>query len=212
MSFLDNLERKGLFRFTRILALLIIGLLILGVIGGAIFFSSTLIPIDSRHIDPSKVVATIAPPPIQSSEDRSTSSASSDQNTPVAANSFPGLKIPFSLQPYFNNAAFREFMTGKLSGMQLADQQDYIDNMGQVVDAAKVADLKIPDAIESYVRLKDEKIEAIAAQKTEGVQTRIYLLATAGSALGLIGLFSLILVLLAIERNTRVRAAELVNR
>jgi hypothetical protein len=212
MSFLDSFERKGLFRFTRVLALLIIGVLIIGLIGGAIYFSSTLIPTNSKRVDPAKVIAAIAPPLTPNTQEAPAESTPSDTTSVDTANSFPGLKIPFSLQSYFAVAEFREFMSGKLSGLSLADEQEYVDNMAEVVDAAKAAGLKETDAMDTYTRMKDEKRDAIAAAKAEALQTRLYLLGTAASALGLIGLFSLILVLLSIERNTRVRTVELVNQ
>jgi hypothetical protein len=99
-------------------------------------------------------------------------------------------------------------MAEKLSGMSLADQQEYVDNMAEVVDAAKKSGLSDTDAIGTYIQMKDTQIEIATAQHAERTQMRIYVAEATGSTFGLIGLFSLILVLLAIERNTRTRRTE----
>ena len=96
-------------------------------------------------------------------------------------------------------------MRGKLSDMPLSDQQEYIDNMAEVVTAASSAGLSESEAIKTYLRMKEQEIADGVARKVVRQQTRIYVLGAVGSAFGLIGLFSLVLVLLAIERNTRVR-------
>jgi hypothetical protein len=95
-------------------------------------------------------------------------------------------------------------MRNKLSEMPLSDQQEYVDNLAEVVNAASAAGISEPDAIKTYVRMKDQEIADAPARKVVRQQMRIYVLGAMGSAFGLIGLFSLVLVLLAIERNTRV--------
>lgn len=212
MPFLETFERKGLFRFTRILALLVIVALILGLIVGAVLFASTLIQSNDKRVEPESVVAAIRPPAPDGREVTSESSTTLGQSGPSLAGSFPGLKIPFSLQAYFGHRDFREFMITKFAGNSLVDQQEYLDNMGEVVDAAKAANLKDSDAIETYVRLKDNQLQVANSRKMERTQMRIYAIEATGATFGLIGLFSLILVLLAIERNTRLRSPEAVDQ
>jgi hypothetical protein len=100
MPFLENFERRGLFGFTRLLALSIVAVLILGLIGGAIFFGSTLIQGSDRRVEPNKVVAAILPVPAQATD--GTSTPSRNEGGSPNFGSLPGLKVPFSLQPYFS--------------------------------------------------------------------------------------------------------------
>jgi hypothetical protein len=90
-----------------------------------------------------------------------------------------------------------------MSGLDTSDRQEYLDNLGDVIQAAKSAGLSDTDAINTYFRMKDRQLESIAAQKATRMQTTTIVIEGTASALGLIGIFSLILVLLAIERNTR---------
>jgi len=203
MAVLDAFERKGLFGFTRLLALSVVGLLILGLIGGLIAWGSTLFASDKKRVEPEKVIAALKPLP--TSVDGDASGGRAPAEPPPPSGVLPGLKIPFRLQPYFSRVGSREFMRGKLSDMPLSDQQEYVQNMEEVVAAANSAGISEPEAIETYLLMKDREISDAAARKVVRQQTRIYVLQAVGSAFGLIGLFSLVLVLLAIERNTRVR-------
>jgi hypothetical protein len=71
MAVLDTFERKGLFGFTRLLALSVVGLLILGLIGGLIIWGSTLVAPDNKRVEPEKVIAALKPPPSLDSDSSS---------------------------------------------------------------------------------------------------------------------------------------------
>ena len=61
MGVLDTFERKGLFGFTRLLALSVVALLILGLVGGLIAWGSTLVATDKKRVEPDKVIAALKP-------------------------------------------------------------------------------------------------------------------------------------------------------
>jgi hypothetical protein len=204
VALLDSFERRALFGLTRVMALFIIALLILGLVSGAIFFGWTWTRTSDRHVKPDAVISAIKPPSAPADDSAPDNHAAADESNSATEAQFPGLKIPFSLQRYFAIKEFRDAIANKLNGMTLADQQDYLNNMGEVLDATKSAGIQPGEAVDKYIKLKDSLIEASAAENSTRTQARLYIIAGAGSTLGLIGLFSLILVLLAIERNTRV--------
>jgi hypothetical protein len=82
-------------------------------------------------------------------------------------------------------------------------RQDFIDEMAAVVVEADKQKLNASEAMNAYKVLKLRKLEAKRQAKAELEGMRVYYAAAAGSGVALIALFSLILVLLAIERNTR---------
>lgn len=197
MNLLDNFEQKGLFRFTRLLALLIVATLVSTCVIGGIIIAGTVFARESTYVKPEAVMNQVRPPV------PATFPGSSDESTAVDPNALPGIKMPFVLQTFFSNAQRMRVLLEHLQNLTDDQKQDYVDNMAEVFENAKTQHIDFTEAINAYFSLKDQEIQRARAQHQELIQTRLYVAGTAISIMGLVALFSLILVLLAIERNTR---------
>ena len=203
MGLIDGFERKGLFRFTRFLGLLIVCGLIVAFAVGAAVYTGTLMAKQDTHVKAETVVNELRPPPASPVIDNSVPQTTEDQS-----NALPGIKMPFILQPYFSTERNRQILLRHLEDLSPSEKQEYVDNLSEIVQAAQSEHLDVPESINSYIRLKEQQISRAAAKNSGLVQTRLYIAGGAVSILGLIGLFSLILVLLAIERNTRLEQGQ----
>jgi len=199
MHIFDNFERNFLFGLTRIFAMLIIlGILIAIGIGGMLFggFSGR---IDTK-VTAVEVLDSIKPPVI-------TNSPSTDINSPTQttenANNLPSVKMPFVLQKHFNTPEKVQMLKDWLDVISLEEHQKFINEMAVTVTEAEKLKLSPDEAIDKYKELKFKKIETELATKAIRQTQQLYYAGAVVGAVALIALFSLILVLLAIERNTR---------
>jgi hypothetical protein len=179
------------------------------------------------HVKAETVVNELRPPPASPVIDNSVPQTTEDQSnalpgglkvplhprlpvqtTEDQSNALPGIKMPFILQPYFSTERNRQILLRHLEDLSPSEKQEYVDNLSEIVQAAQSEHLDVPESINSYIRLKEQQISRAAAKNSGLVQTRLYIAGGAVSILGLIGLFSLILVLLAIERNTRLEQGQ----
>jgi hypothetical protein len=90
-----------------------------------------------------------------------------------------------------------------LNDVPEADRQQYLDELGAVVAAAESSKVDPIDAINAYMHTKSARYTAAAAKTAEKWVTLKLVAEVAAGGLLLVALFSLVLVLLAIERNTR---------
>jgi hypothetical protein len=201
MSLIDSFENKLLFSLTRYLAILIVFGLIVAIVIGAVVASGTLSGKISAKVEVSEVLEEIKPP--VATEESSTSSVNPSQSTPSDKNWLPGIKLPFPLQKYLSTPQNIKVLRGWLDNVPEDYRQDFIDEMAAVVVEADKQKLNASEAMNAYKVLKLRKLEAKRQAKAELEGMRVYYAAAAGSGVALIALFSLILVLLAIERNTR---------
>lgn len=201
MSFFDSFERKFLFHLTRGLAMLFIFGLIAVIVVGALIAYSSLLGNTVPKVDPSEVIEAIKPPVYVQETITATSTP------PKAAipdpNMLPGIKLPFALQKQFNTPDNIRALRNILNDIPKENQQEFIDEMAAVVAEVEKQNLNTYEAINKFVELKKNKLAKDAVSKVDLQQTRLYFAGAAVSAIILIALFSLILVLLAIERNTR---------
>jgi hypothetical protein len=197
MNLLDAFEQKGLFRFTRLLALLIVCTLVTAVIAGLVIFTGTALTQESSYVKPEKVIDQVKPSIL------STSPAPTGESNFVDPNALPGIKMPFSLQTFFSNSRNMRILLDHIQTLSDEQKQDYVDNMAEVVEKAKAQNIDIVEAVNAYFSLKDQELQRAQVEHQQIIQTRLYIAGAAISIMGLVALFSLILVLLAIERNTR---------
>lgn len=201
MHILDNLETKFLFGLTRIFAMFVIlSILIVAIVGGLIF--GGLFQATNTNVPYTEVIDLIKPPLVITNDTLSTDSSSSIE-TPKNTIILPSVKMPFVLQKHFNTPEKLQILKNWLDSITLEKRQEFIDEMTIIVTETEKLKLSVDEAIDKYKELKFNKIEAEAIINAERKTQQLYYLGAIVSAIALIALFSLILVLLAIERNTR---------
>jgi hypothetical protein len=200
MSFIDSLERKFLFILTRFLALLIISCLLIAIVVGGIMFSEKLFPKDDTKVTPTEVMDAIKPPVPTYNNPQS---QPEQQQTVPDINVLPGIKIPFILQKYFNNPDSIKLLKGWMENIPKGKGNEFINELAAVVEEAEKTNANVTNAINQYKELKFSKIKDSQIAKTETNMIRLQYFGLAFACVALIALFSLVLVLLAIERNTR---------
>lgn len=200
MSFTDSLEQKFLFTLTRFLALLIIAGLVIAMIVGGIMFWETLLPQKNTKVTPTEVMEAIKPP-INYNAYRQ--SQPNQQQAVLDVNILPGIKLPFILQKHFNNPDAIKLLKGWIEDLPLGQRNEFINELAAAVEDAEKTNANVPDAIIKYAELKLSKIKESQLAEAAAKTARLTYLGYGFACVGLIALFSLILVLLAIERNTR---------
>lgn len=121
-----------------------------------------------------------------------------------AADSEPALARPPILEKYFTGSN-SEVLEAWLEGLSDSEQkQDFVDNLAEVVAAAEQKDLDVANVINNYKTIKLSKLAKSEFERYAEMGRKGGLL---GAMLGIvlfISLMTLVLVMLAIERNTRV--------
>ena len=191
MPILDSLERRALFRLTRALAFVFVLILTAALIIGAILLAKDLAPSETATVSYNSVAQALHP---QASE--------STQQGSDAVLTDP-IDLPFTLQPYFTNAANRAVLQRHLSRLDSSEREDYLRNMAEVVTQAKAHSDDMTETMNKFMELKSDQADLAKSDREARVMRQIYIASAAVSVILLIGLFSLILVMLAIERNTR---------
>ena len=197
MSFVDVFERRFLFILTRFLALLFIFSLLAVIIIGGIAVSSKVFPKATVEITPAQVMDAMKP-----SEYAQTLLAETPGSPRQNANTLPGIKMPFVLQKQFNNPDSVRIMGGWLEQIPKEQRQEFIDELTAVVVEAEKSNVDRIQAINKYKELKFAKIQEEEKAKAALDLNRLQYIGAAFACITLIAMFSLILVLLAIERNT----------
>ena len=195
MSFADSLEQKFLFILTRFLALLIIGCLLIAIVVGGIMFSEKLFPKNDTKVTPTEVMEAIKPPVNPQSQP--------EQQPVLDINILPGIKMPFILQKYFNTPESIKVLKEWLEKLPKGQRNEFINELAATVEQIEKTGTNIDDAINKYAELKLSKLSDSKLAEAEASSMRLKYVGVAFGGVGLIALFSLILVLLAIERNTR---------
>lgn len=197
MSFTDSLEQKFLFTLTRFLALLIIAGLVIAIAVGGIMLGDTLLPQKNTKVTPTEVMEAIKPPVTYNQ------SQSDQRQEMIDVNILPGIKLPFILQKHFNNPDAIKVLKGWIENLPLGQRNEFINELAAVVEEAERTNTNVPDAINKYAELKLSKIRESQLAEAAAKSIRLTYLGYGFACVGLIAMFSLILVLLAIERNTR---------
>lgn len=203
MSVLTTIERKFLFNLTRILALLVIAVLVLALVVGAILTEKARTSGDPSAVAPQEVVDVIKP--------KARAQQTEPGQEPVAPSSrdlglLPGVKLPFVLQKHFSTPENVVALNGWLRAIPDDQRQAFLDELAATVSEAERQQLDPIQAINAFHELKMQRLADKKLHDEAQKQAEILAVEAGAAALGFIALFSLILVLLAIERNTRDRA------
>jgi hypothetical protein len=198
MAFLDVIERRTFFRLTRIVAFLWLLLLTASTVLSLVLF------IESTGHSPGHVAPDSALPPSNMSIAAEPTGGES-LNQSSNASPLSSLRIPLAVQSYLDSEENKKVIEGWLNSLDSSDRQDFIDNMAEVITTAQKERV---DVFASINRYKDLKLAKIAAAK-QGIDvlgvpvSPFKVVIGIIIQLGIIAIVSLILVLLAIERNTR---------
>lgn len=195
MSILSTVERKALFSLTRILALLVTLGLAVGVAFGIYVatIGTTKIPTGTAKADQVFRADTIQ-------------TASTDEPNPAAdKDPLKGLQVPAvpMLKRWLDAPEIRPLIERQVRTVERKNRQVFLDELGQVVMRAEKEQMNPGSAAQTFFQVWDtaqaQRKLAETAHKAEQ-EKAVYGIAV---GLSLIALFSLVLVLLAIERNTR---------
>ena len=191
MASWKNLEQRVLFGFTRGVSLIIVvGLFLSIIIGTVVFFNIS----DNSAVTYQSIKNQLQQPASGQKSGNSSTKKTLDQNDIE------------TVRKYFGDQTSSQMMGQWLQGMSQDEQKDFLINLAVVIRQAEQdpnPKYQIGDIINKYKDLKVDKMSANGITKNiEQYKPVIYLVVIA-VILGLIGLFSIILVLLAIEKNTR---------
>ncbi|MFO7820633.1 MAG: hypothetical protein R6V56_01025 [Lentisphaeria bacterium] len=112
------------------------------------------------------------------------------------------VKLPENIEKIFSEEN-KEVLRGWLQGLEKDEQKDFIENLSLIIDEAEKMELNAFDVINDYKELKLEKLEKSEFEKYEAEARRGVTIAAIFVLIMFIALMSLILVMLAVERNTR---------
>lgn len=220
MSFLNSLERKGLFVLTRGLALLVVLGLAVGVV--VALWSVTIggEPLPDGRVDPQKAIKAmvalkkgeVVPPETAAQRGASEDGGIGEATIPGASDPLAGLKLPTHkrFSDWMENEILRKMIREWILEVPRKDRQAFVDGIGAFIPEAEKAEkegINMGEAMMAYVdtcRVAREDAKA-ALEARKAKRERALYGVTAG--LALMALFSLVLVLLAIERNTRPSAS-----
>jgi hypothetical protein len=194
MSFLERLETGILFRVTRACALGVI-LILVALLGVIVYDAAGMLGPLPSYPQPEEVLARLAP----FTEGTKTANKEGARESDVSS-----LKMPFSVQKYFSDPESRSRLLQQIASLPPEQRDGYLRNLATVIDEAeKMGAGAAGNAAYVYMQLTAERRAANAAREEDLRNRRLEMMGAAVASLMLIALFSLVLVLLAIERNTR---------
>ena len=204
MTFLAKFERNFLFSLTRSLAMFfILSTLAVMIISGLVVGISQLSKGDTK-VAPQEVIDSLKPAlPIETMQPNNNQQQQSPPITQAAKLLPAGLKLPFVLQKHFSDPDNLHKLSDWLNNVPNNQQQSFLDEMAAAVTQAEKEHINPFDAINTYHNLKVSKLTAEQFARSGNAQTWLWYAGALGTGIIIIALFSLILVLLAIERNTR---------
>lgn len=204
-GFIAQFERKVLFRIARFVAFSICFLLFLSVVGGGLFLLSSG-GASADKPDPAAVAESLKPAEPASPAAVAEQQATGSQPSLPAQPALHGVKLPPVLQEFFLSEDNQQVLRGWLDALPEEERQPFIDGLAATVEAARKNGVNEAEAINRYHEQYAEYVAEKAVEKAAAKEQRLYAAAALVSTLMLIALFSLVLVLLAIERNTREQA------
>ncbi len=199
MPLLEVLETRALFRLTRFVAFTIIFILTVALVVGGMMFFKDLVPNNTSLVSYSQIYSELTHTP-------SVNGDSSSQAPGTATQPQDDIDLPFALQPYFTDSANRAVLKDHLSSLDSEGRAEYLSNLAEVVNSAKesgTSDDQMGAVINKYFEDKTEQLSLANLDNAERRERQLYVLGGGIVLIGMIASASLILVLLAIERNTR---------
>jgi hypothetical protein len=136
------------------------------------------------------------------STDESDSDTEDSPSTPAVA----AVDIPADLKPYFGGENER-ILRNWIDDLSEDQQRDFLNNMSQVVREAEVEVGEATDAINAYKSLKLRKLSSEGFEQYAAMATKAGYIAAIFGLLLILSILSLVLVMLTIERNTRLQSA-----
>ena len=191
---LEGFEQRRLFAVVRWLTLIGIAVLSIFVLVNLVLWSGFLLP-GSTKVTPGEVAAVVSPSnPAPSSSD------------PSADSVFAGITIPARAGRYLGDEQNKSVLEGWLRDVEADQRQEFMDNLEEVIRYAEQNNLDVVRAVNTYKTLKFQRYHAAESKTRDAKLSRYGILGGIVAALMLIVGLSLVLVVLAIERNTRTKA------
>lgn len=195
---LKQIEEKVIFNFTRIVSLIIITAIFILLLTGIIILFNIK---SNTYVNYSEVRNQLITSDSSVNNNSQTPKETNDLNT-IAS----GIEIPKDIKEVFQGEN-REVLVNWLRNLDNKQQEEFITNLTTIKNEAENDEsINFNDAINTYSELKFNAFSQSANNPYSAYEdialkivTGIFIII----GIGLIGLFSLILVLLAIERNTR---------
>ncbi len=199
MKLFSTFERKFLFGLTRTFAMFFIFTTLLGLLTGGLLVLFNQAGNKSSKVEPQEVIDVLKPSlPIENAQSSvKTPSESPPKHLPM------GLKLPFVLQKHFSNPDNFLILIKWLDAVPEEQKQHFLEEMAATVTLAEKEHIAHFDAINTYHKLKTSKLAEEKISAAARKEAWLWYAGALGSGIVIIALFSLILVLLAIERNTR---------
>jgi hypothetical protein len=197
MPVLESIEQRLLFRLTRFVAFIIVLVLTIGLVVGAILFLNDFLPNQEAHLTYSTIYSELH-------AQKPTTDVPATEEAPQVATE-DTLKLPFVLQPLFSTTENRNVLKKHMADLDSDEREEYLSNLAEVVTQAKAQGDDTTAVVNQYFEDKEGKIALAKLDRSSRLERQLYVAAAAVSIVLLIAFASLILVLLAIERNTRPR-------
>ena len=175
---------------------MVVFVLTLGLIVGVVVFAGDIVPKESPTVS-YKTIWTQLHTAVPAPETPGTAALPDVDSGPRVVD------IPAQLQQYFTSVDSKRALYEHLSGLDVDGRKDYLANLFEVMNEAKTRGELDDTVISTYYQMKDSQLASTNEGRALRTTTRLYILGGAVSTLFMIALCSLILVLLAIERNTR---------
>lgn len=181
---LDVFEQKGLFRFIRFLSLATI-LFLFGLVGFCV--TAYLAVKDKRPVSIEEVNA----------QTYKMHSEWIDEDGTI--------RIPPDIfKKYFKDEKNNKVVSGWISTLNMEEKDEFVSNLVALINEAELKGKPFSaEQINAYKEVKFKKFNSATWDKYEQKFQKGAIIFFIAVLLGMIGLFSLTLVLLAIERNTR---------
>ena len=210
-GFVSGFERKVLFRIARFVAFTVCLVLFLWMVIGLVSIGMTFVRTNAP--DPAQVVRSLKPDAGNGSPQTEGGSSSSSAPSVLGVQSpLIGIRWPPELQERMNDENTRRVLENWLSEFEQEDRQPFMDGLGATVREARASGVDEVNAINTYYTQYKSYLAERETNRLVTTQARLIAAGVVMSILLLLALFSLVLVLLAIERNTYRAASQASER
>ena len=112
------------------------------------------------------------------------------------------VKLPENVKKYLSGENEKIFY-GWIKSLDKKDQEDFIDNLSSIISEAENKKENVVDVINEYKTAKLSKLQKTEAEKYEKIAEKGAIIGAIFGLVLFIALMTLILIMLAVERNTR---------